>query len=136
MIIQNEKDKTISKKRCYRTNKKGQSRSVLSYFSNQLNDLNSFHKQVKKLKVQKNCNNVDSHKGDDKSNGDEESDIENDGTTGIINKIKAIRWNEKLWRLEHQVEWEGYGNDEYWHPYEDIKTYPDEHGQQKSITLQ
>ena len=34
MIIQKGMDKTISKKRCCKTNKKGGSRSVLSYLSN------------------------------------------------------------------------------------------------------
>jgi len=37
--------------------------------------------------------------------------------------------------LEHQVEWEGYENEEHWQPYEDIKTYPDEHGQQKIYNI-
>ena len=62
-------------------------------------------------------------------------DAEKYETIGIINKIKGIRWNEKLWRLEHQVEWEGYENDEYWQPYEDIRTYQKEHGQQKIFNI-
>lgn len=77
------------------------------------------------------CSDDDSQEGDDSDSNNEGINIQDNGEEGYVNKVLAIRWNEGLWRLEHRVEWQGYENDEYWHPHEDIASYPTEHGEQK-----
>ncbi len=76
------------------------------------------------------CSDDDSQEGDDSDSNNEGINIQDNGE-GYVNQVLAIRWNESLWRLEHRVEWQGYENKEYWHPHEDIASYPTEHGEQK-----